>query len=361
MDRERASLTRRGARANPRESAMSDPAAAAPGPVHCPTCGLVQAVGAIPVGARAHCARCDALLARHDAGDANQRVLCFALTGLLLFLPACRYPILEVTALGDTRAYTVLSGARALWQGAMWPLAIPVALLSVVLPFCLIAALLALALARAVEMPATVPRLRRVCGFLATWSIVDVYLLAVFVSVMKLAQVTDATLAVGALFLLGLVVALALALRSVDLDEPQEVRAARESGGAPQAGPRPPSPESLNRTLALTLAALILFIPANVFPMLTVTAIGSTQTDTVFDGVLALWQAGMWPLALIVVCASIVIPLLKIASGALDRDPDPAAGTDADLSVHRGDRPMVDARCIPSVAGRGGEQPRRAR
>jgi paraquat-inducible protein A len=47
--------------------------------------------------------------------------------------------------------------------------------------------------------------------------------------------------------------------------------------------------------------------------MLTVIAMGSTQTDTVFDGVLALWQAGMWPLALIVMCASIVIPLIKIA------------------------------------------------
>jgi paraquat-inducible protein A len=292
---------------------MSDHPAAVPKLLDCPSCGLTQTVEVLPAGARAHCVRCDALLARRAAGNANQRFLCFALTALLLFLPACRYPILEVTALGDTRAYTVLSGARALWQSAMWPLAIPVALMSIVLPFCLIAALLALALARAVEMPATVRRLRRVCGFLAIWSIVDVYLLAVFITVVKLAQMVDAAPSVGALFLLGLVVALALALRSEDLDRPQALRAARDTGGAPEASRRPPSPESLNRTLALTLAALILFIPANVFPMLTVTATGSTQTDTVFDGVVALWQAGMWPFALIVMCASIMIPLLKIA------------------------------------------------
>jgi paraquat-inducible protein A len=292
---------------------MSDPAAAAPGLLECQTCGLTQAVGALSAGARAQCACCDALLARHAAGDANQRVLSFALTALLLFLPTCRYPILEVTALGDTRAYTVLSGARALWQSVMWPLAIPVALMSIILPFCLIAALLAMALARALEMPEPVPWLRRICGFLATWSIVDVYLLAVFIAIVKIAQMADAAPAVGALFLLGLVVALALALRSVDLDRPQELPAAREAGGAAGASPPPPSPESLNRTLALALAALILFIPANVFPMLTVIAMGSTQTDTVFDGMLALWQAGMWPLALIVMCASIVIPLVKIA------------------------------------------------
>jgi paraquat-inducible protein A len=107
---------------------MSDPAAAAPGVLQCPTCGLAQAVGAVPAGARAHCARCDAVLARHDAGDGNQRALCFALTALLLFVPAYGYPILEVTTFGDTHAYTVLSGARALWQSAMWALAVPVVL-----------------------------------------------------------------------------------------------------------------------------------------------------------------------------------------------------------------------------------------
>jgi paraquat-inducible protein A len=53
-------------------------------------------------------------------------------------------------------------------------------------------------------------------------------------------------------------------------------------------------------------------VPANVFPTLTVTTHGSTQNATVFDGVLDLWQAGMWPLAIIVLCASLLIPFFKI-------------------------------------------------
>ncbi|MGH6897140.1 MAG: paraquat-inducible protein A, partial [Geminicoccaceae bacterium] len=275
-------------------------------------CGLAQSLGPLPARARAHCARCNTVIAHGAAGAGPQRALCCALTALLLFLPAYRYPILEVTTFGDMRSYTVVSGARALWQSAMWPLAVPVALASVVLPFCLIVALLALALARSVERPAALPWLRRICGFLATWSIVDVYLLAIFVTIVKLAQMTDAAPAGGALLFLGVVVSLALALRSLDLDRPQVHRAVLHAERAQGAGPRPPTPESLNRTLALTLAALILFIPANVFPTLTVVLMGSMQTDTVFDGVVALWQAGMWPLALIVMCASIVIPLVKI-------------------------------------------------
>ena len=293
---------------------MSDArlAAAATRLLDCPTCGLVQAVGPLAPGARALCARCSAVIAHGDDGASDQRALCFALTALLLFPAAYAYPILEVSAFGDTRAYTVLSGARGLWQSAMWPLAVPVALASVVLPFCLILTLLALALSRARGMPGALPWLRRIGAFLATWSIVDVYLLAIFVTVVKLAQMTDAAPAGGALLFLGLVVALALALRSLHLDRPQRGEADVDGGDGRSA--RRPDPESLNRTLALTLAALILFIPANVFPTLTVTLMGSTQTDTVFDGVVALWQDGMWPLALIVMCASLVIPLVKIVA-----------------------------------------------
>jgi len=102
----------------------------------CPICGLQQTVGVVPGGARVHCVRCDHLLFQNMAGEANRRVFSFSLTALLLLIPANLYPILEVTSFGNTRSYTALSGARALWEGNMWPLAIPVGLLSESLPSC---------------------------------------------------------------------------------------------------------------------------------------------------------------------------------------------------------------------------------
>jgi paraquat-inducible protein A len=85
----------------------------------CPVCDLSQSVGAVPGGARVHCARCDHLLFRDMAGRGNQRIFCFALTALLLFVPANLLPILEVTTFGTTRSYTVLSGTQAIWRGSM--------------------------------------------------------------------------------------------------------------------------------------------------------------------------------------------------------------------------------------------------
>ena len=267
----------------------------------CPTCGLQQTVGVVPGGARVHCVRCDHLLFQDMAGEANRRVFCFTLTALLLFIPANLYPILEVTNFGTTRYYTVLSGARALWEGSMWPLAIPVGLASVVLPLCLIIALLSLAAAESSGLPATTRRLlHRAAEFLSVWSIIDVYLLAIFVTVVKLAQMTDAAPAGGALVFFGMVLSLSMALRSLETEE---------AAGHAQAAP---AAESLNRTLALALAALVLFVPANVFPTLTLSITGSSQSDTVFGGVVQLWQSGMWPLALLVMCASVLIPFFKI-------------------------------------------------
>ena len=71
---------------------------------------------------------------------------------------------------------------------------------------------------------------------------------------------------------------------------------------------------SIARTWALVLAALILYVPANVFPVMEVTSLGSVQSDTILSGVIFLLNHGMWPLALIVFTASVVVPLLKLVA-----------------------------------------------
>lgn len=73
-------------------------------------------------------------------------------------------------------------------------------------------------------------------------------------------------------------------------------------------------PDSLVRTWALLVTAVILYIPANLYPVMTVIRLGRGEPNTILSGVAALIHAGMWPLALVVFVASIVIPLLKIVT-----------------------------------------------
>lgn len=71
-------------------------------------------------------------------------------------------------------------------------------------------------------------------------------------------------------------------------------------------------PNSLSRTWALLVAAAICYVPANVYPIMAVTSFGKTQADTILSGVIYLFVHGMWPLALIVFVASVVVPVLKL-------------------------------------------------
>jgi len=70
--------------------------------------------------------------------------------------------------------------------------------------------------------------------------------------------------------------------------------------------------DAIQRTWALLVAAAILYVPANLLPVLTTTTLTGSDSDTIMSGVIFLWGSGSWPLALIVFIASIVIPIGKI-------------------------------------------------
>jgi paraquat-inducible protein A len=75
-------------------------------------------------------------------------------------------------------------------------------------------------------------------------------------------------------------------------------------------------PNSLQRTWAFVIAAAICYVPANVLPVLSTTTAAGTESDTILQGVVLLWSPTGWPLSLIVLFASIMIPSAKILAMA---------------------------------------------
>lgn len=72
-------------------------------------------------------------------------------------------------------------------------------------------------------------------------------------------------------------------------------------------------PASLERTIALTFAAGLLYLPANLLPVLQVqSSIQGTQESTILSGVLQFWEHGDYPVAIIIFTASVLIPILKV-------------------------------------------------
>jgi paraquat-inducible protein A len=71
-------------------------------------------------------------------------------------------------------------------------------------------------------------------------------------------------------------------------------------------------PNSLARTWALLITALLMYVPANILPIMITSYLGSETTSTIMSGVALFLEHGDWPLALVIFVASVVIPLLKI-------------------------------------------------
>ena len=76
-------------------------------------------------------------------------------------------------------------------------------------------------------------------------------------------------------------------------------------------------PNSLARSWALLIAACILYLPANLLPIMRTVKLLEAEDSTILSGVVLLWKNGSWDLAVIVFTASIVVPLVKIACLAL--------------------------------------------
>jgi len=71
-------------------------------------------------------------------------------------------------------------------------------------------------------------------------------------------------------------------------------------------------PNSLKRTWALVLAAIVFYIPANLLPVTVVISFGKAQADTIMSGVIYFIASGMWPIALVIFVASILVPIFKL-------------------------------------------------
>ena len=73
-------------------------------------------------------------------------------------------------------------------------------------------------------------------------------------------------------------------------------------------------PDSVENTLALVAGSIALFIPSQLLPMITVTEFGVAVDKTIIAGMTAFWLEGAYPIALVIFCASILIPILKVGA-----------------------------------------------
>lgn len=313
--------------------------------IACHACGLVHRLP--PMGAEtvASCRACGAPIFRRIPNSVD-RTLAFYFGALFLFLVANAFPIMAMGLEGQVQASTILDGAAALYRADMWPIAAVVLTTGTLMPLGKIAGMLLVLIPLRLDLhPRWLPAAFRWVDRLHPWAMMEVYLLGLIVAYVKLSDLADIEVGIALYAFVGTILLMAAGDAAFD---PHAIWRRL----APQAGPeilrpRPGTtllschncdqlvrleldhaahapcprcaaplhrrkPNSIARTWALMLAAAILYIPANLYPVMTVVYFGQGEPDTILSGVILLLEAGMWPVALLVFFASITVPVLKL-------------------------------------------------
>ncbi|MEN6320741.1 MAG: paraquat-inducible protein A [Syntrophaceae bacterium] len=334
--------------------------------IACPDCDLLQRISALPSGSTARCRRCGHPIA-FNKPDSLDRTLALTFAAAIALIIANVTPLMGLSVSGRQASTTILGGAIEMWIRGEPITAMLVVFCTVVAPAIHIGIMFTILLAvQRTPVPWWVGTLLRWSEWHQTWAMIEVMMLGILVALIKIAELATVIPGIG-MFAAGALVAL-IAGMTVNFD-PREVwqRVEWANGEMPTGLSRSPSVvpaesasihtgmltgmklglvscescgllsrpadidepgqcprcgeelalrkrNAIQRTWAFIIAALICYIPANLLPVMVSTTLVGTEDDTIISGVVLLYKTGSWHLALLVLIASVVIPLAKIMS-----------------------------------------------
>lgn len=167
--------------------------------VGCHECDLLMLKPNLAVGERANCPRCGFELFRHN-NHVVKRSLALVIAALILFIPACFFPIMEINVLGQTSLDTVWSGVLSLYEagGVLQTIAVVVFLSSMVIPFFKLLIQFLVLLSIRLDIGRSYGLyLYRIYHHMQEWGMLEVYLMGILVSIVKLIDIAKPTIGVG--------------------------------------------------------------------------------------------------------------------------------------------------------------------
>lgn len=157
--------------------------------VACDTCGLVQEVDALAPGTAAECIRCGSFVAARTSTRGLEVTAALSLGALILYVPANVYPIMKMYMYGGYSESTVWDGVRLLARGDQWFVAVIVFLASMVIPLVKLAGLFSLVVTARMGWGRRLrsrTQLYKFIDAIGPWAMLDVFLLAVLIALVKL-------------------------------------------------------------------------------------------------------------------------------------------------------------------------------
>jgi len=300
----------------------------------------------------ARCRRCGSTLA-HGRRFSISTWLALTLTAAIAMVFANVFPVAVISLGGLESEATVWQSVVALATGPGAPVAVAAGMITIGVPALQVLTLLWI-LSFAVagrSCPYFVPAMR-VLRASSPWGMIEVCLLAILVALVKLSGFLHVVAGIGvaAIVVLAPLMAVITKRDTGDLWAWYETRnglrfqAARpaspdrlvacdlcemvHAGAGPDGGAaiacarcgsevRARKRDSIPRTSAYLLAALVLYIPANLLPVMHTRLLGSEAESTILEGVEEFWRSGSWDIAVLIFTASVAVPCTKFLALAV--------------------------------------------
>ncbi len=319
-----------------------------PSIISCHDCGLLQKISHMPEDGAATCCRCGATLRKRQRvvpEKSIEHTLALVITALVLFAIANFYPIVELQIAGHQVQTTLFGIIHYLFMHESFFLGGLVLLTSFGGPLLQLSGLLYVLLPLNFnKVPPFAPQVYRVVRVIASWSMLEVLMLGLIVAVVKLSAMGTVIPSIALWTFCVLIFFIAAILNDLDTEMLWEqispVKSAVVAKNSTARGhlanchnchllctvsedhesfcPRCKAPlhkrkpNSMARCTALLIAAFVMYIPANLLPVMLVSSMGSTEGETIMSGVIYLAVSGDVPLAVIVFIASIFVPSIKL-------------------------------------------------
>lgn len=318
--------------------------------IACRHCDTVHVAVAVKPGDMAICTRCGYVLIRRSRFSLS---FWSALTAaaLVVFAIANFFPLAQLSMLGKTVTANFVGALWLSWSSGHYILSVMTGLVGFWMPLTQLCFLFwALGCIRKGRLPPDFRLAMRIYHLVGPWSMVPVLMLGIIVAIVKFAGLAVLEPAAG-IWAFGILTFMLTALSRLDsqrlwsyAEEAGLAAVSRDSGLPPdrlaacqvcgyvqehdpltdvdacgRCGSRVHKrrPDMGPRVWALLIAAAVVYIPANVLPMMEIRSMLGTSVHTILGGVIELWRLGSWDLAIIVFVASVVVPITKLVALAI--------------------------------------------
>lgn len=300
----------------------------------------------LAVGEASSCPRCGHTLSRH-LPEQERRPIAYGFAAIIMFVLSNAFTFMSFSAKGVGQEMTFLQCITTLVDQGYLFLGAVLSLTLIGLPLVYMGSIMLVLWRVDKDLHSNALRsLGRLLCRIKPWLMVDVFLIGVLISLVKLMGMADIKMGLSFWAFVGYTVLLIKMISSLDrmwlwqrLFGPSELHgvtvdddeASAKSAGLvgchicgalSEAGAdsckrcgehlHSRKPGGLNRTWALLFTSVILYIPANLYPIMDTVFLGDDSPSTILGGVLVLWAMGSYPIAAVIFFASVVVPLVKI-------------------------------------------------